>query len=68
MNESRGLSLLFAEKDSTLITNSNSAKLIVETTKYFPVRSLQTCTAPSGERSPNSSQYWWEGCGVQVAI
>ena len=34
MNESRGLSLLFAEKDSTLITNSNSAKLIVETTKF----------------------------------
>ena len=23
-------------------------------------RSLQTCTAPSGERSPNSSQYWLE--------
>ena len=37
MNESRGLSLLFAERDSTLITNSNGAKLIVETTKYFPV-------------------------------
>ena len=30
------------------------------TVKPSPGRSLQTCTAPSGERSPNSSQYWWE--------
>ena len=28
--------------------------------KPSPGRSLQICTAPSGERSPSSSQYWWE--------